>query len=41
MSAISEVKKILSRKEWIPIKISTVKAKVRNTVPVKWVFNSK
>ena len=41
MSEISEVKKFLSRKEWITIKISIVKAKGRNTVPVQWIFNSK
>ena len=31
----------LSRMAWIPTKISFVKAKGRNPVPVKWVFKSK
>ena len=31
----------LSRKAWITSKRSIVKSKVRNTVPVKWVLNSK
>ena len=41
MSTISEVKEFLSRKAWILTKRSVVKAKGRNTVPVKWVFKSK
>ena len=41
MSAIYEVKKFLSRKEWIRINRSKVKSKGRNPVPVRWVFNSK
>ena len=41
MSVISELKKILSRKVWIPTKRIVVKAKVRKLVPVKWVFKSK
>ena len=41
MSAISEVNNILSRKAWIPTKISVVKSKGRKPVPVKWVFKSK
>ena len=41
MSTISEVKEFLSRKAWILTKRSVVKAKDRNTVPVKWVFKSK
>ena len=40
MSAISEVKNFLSRKAQIPIKKIISKAKGRNTVPVKCVFNS-
>ena len=31
----------LSRKAWIPKKISVIKAKGRNPVPVKWIFKSK
>ena len=31
----------MSRKAWIMTKRSVVKAKGRNTVPVKWVFKSK
>ena len=41
MSAISYVNKFLSRKAWIPTKISVTKAKGRNPVPVKWVLKSK
>ena len=41
MSAISEVNNFLTRKAWIPTKISVVKAKGRNLVTVKWVLNSK
>ena len=40
MSAISEVNNFLSRKAWIPMKRSVVKAKGRKPVPVKWVFKS-
>ena len=38
MSAISEVNKFLSRKAWNPKKISAVKEKGRNPVPVKLAF---
>ena len=41
VSAISEVNNFLSRKTWIPTKRSAVKAKVRNSVPSKWVFKSR
>ena len=41
MSAISEVSNFLSRKAWIPKKISAVKSKGRKPVPVKWVFKSR
>ena len=41
MSEISEVKDFLSRKAYIPTKISVMKAKGRNPVPVKWLFNNK
>ena len=41
MSTISEVNNFLSRKPWITTKRSVVNAKVRNSVPVKWVFKSK
>ena len=41
ISAISEVNSFLSRKAWIPINRSKLKAKGRNPVPVKWVFKSK
>ena len=38
---IFEVNVFVSRKAWIPIKISIVKSKGRNPVPAKGVFNSK
>ena len=41
MSDISEVYDFMSRKAWIPTKRRTTKEKVRNTVPVKCVFNIK
>ena len=41
MSAISEVNNFLSRKDWIPTKISVVKSKGRKPLTVKWVFKSK
>ena len=41
MSAISEVENFLSRKACILTKISVVKYKSRNPVPIKWVFKSK
>ena len=41
ISEISEVNHFLSRKAWIPTKISVVKSKGRKPVPVKWVFKSK
>ena len=41
MSTISEVKHFLSRKVWILMKRSVLKAKGRNPVPVKGVFKSK
>ena len=41
MSAISEVKKLISRKAWILTKRSVVKYKGRKPVPVKWVFKGK
>ena len=41
ISAVSEVNNYLSRKSWILINRSKVKAKVKNPVPVKWVFKSK
>ena len=41
LSAISEVNNFISRKLWIPTKRSFVKAKGRNPVPVKWLFNGK
>ena len=41
MSTISEVNNFLSRKPWITTKRCVVNAKVRNSVPVKWVFKSK
>ena len=41
ISAIYEVNNFLTRKSWIPIKMSKVKAKDRNPVPLKWEFSSK
>ena len=41
MSRISEVNNFLSRKAWVLMKISVVKYKGRNSVPVKWIFKSK
>ena len=41
MSAVSEINNFLSRKAWIPIKRSKVKAKRSKPVPMKWVFDSK
>ena len=41
MSAISEVNNFLSIKAWIPTKRSVVKSKIREPIPVKWVFKSK
>ena len=41
MSAISEVSHFLSINIWILTKRSVVKSKVRDTVPVVWVFKSK
>ena len=41
MSEISEVNNFLSRKAWVPINRSFMKAKGRKPVPSKRVFNSK
>ena len=41
MSSISEVDHSLSIKAWIPTKMSSIKARRRKPVPVKWLFNSK
>ena len=41
MSAISEVKNLLSRNTLIPINRSKVKPKGMNLLPVKWVYKSK
>ena len=41
MSAIYEVNNFLSRKAWIPTKISAVKSKDGNPLHVKWIFKSK
>ena len=41
MSAILEVKHVLSRKSWIITKRSVVKAKGIRSIPAKWVFSSK
>ena len=40
MSAILEVNNFLSRKALIPTKRISIKAKGRNTVPIKWLFKS-
>ena len=36
-----EVNNFLSRKAWIPMMRSAMKAKGRKPLPVKWVFKSK
>ena len=41
MSDIYELNHFMSRKAWILINRSRVKAKGSKPVPVKWVFNSK
>ena len=41
MYAISEVNFFLSRKAWILTNIRVVKAKGRNKIFIKWVFNIK
>ena len=41
MSEVYEIKNFMSRNSWITIKRSTVKEKVRKSVPVKWVLNYK
>ena len=41
MLVISEVIEYLSRKVWITTKISVVKSKGRNPVPVNWVIKIK
>ena len=40
-SAVSKINNFISRKAWITIRRSTVKVKVSNAVPVKWVLNNK
>ena len=41
MSEISEVNNFLTRKAWIPMERSVIKAKGRKLVPMKWVFKIK
>ena len=41
ISKIYKVNAFLSRKSWIPIKIITVKEKIRNPVSIKWVLKNK